>query len=279
MAYKTILLHLDRKETANARIRIAARLALAEDAHLLGVAMVGVSTLTFREARISEKDPALAAHLKFLFERAEGFVENFIHEAKMAGVPSYEGRVVDEEAGYGVSMLARYSDLVVIGQTNLKEEAPLVQPDFPEFVLINSGRPVLMIPHSYKTDTMGFRALVAWNASKESRRALTDAIPLLKRADLVDVAAFNMETEPDMRDDGTLTDLAVFLARHGVKVNILKPQQTKTVGAALLETAEQRKADLLVLGGYGHTRFRQMLLGGVTRTVLSNATLPVLMSH
>ncbi len=279
MAYKTILVHLDQKERASNRIRIAANLAKAEEAYLIGAAMIGISTLTFREARISEKDPALASHLKFLAERAEGFVEDFIQQVEGMGVLSYEGRVVDGEAGYGISMQARYSDLVVIGQTNLNEESPIVQPDFPEFVVINTGRPVLLIPSAYEKDTVGSRVLVAWNASKEARRAVTDAIPLLRRAEVVDVVMFNVETEPDMRDESSVTDLAVYLARHGVNVHILKRQQARNIGQALLDIATERGSDLLVLGGYGHTRFRQFLLGGVTRTILGESPLPVLMSH
>lgn len=279
MAYKTILVHLDQKERAANRIRIAASLARAQEAYLIGAAMIGISTLTFREARISEKDPALASHLKFLAGRAEGFVEDFIREVEAMGVISYEGRVVDGEAGYGISMQARYSDLVVIGQTNLNEESPIVQPDFPEFVVINTGRPVLLIPQGYEKETVGSRVLVAWNASKEARRAVTDAIPLLRRAEVVDVVMFNVETEPDMRDESSVTDLAVYLARHGVNVHILKRQQAKNIGQALLDIAAERKSDLLVLGGYGHTRFRQFLLGGVTRTILGESPLPVLMSH
>lgn len=195
------------------------------------------------------------------------------------GVLSYEGRVVDGEAGYGISMQARYSDLVVIGQTDLNEEAPIVQPDFPEFVIINTGRPVLIVPRSYEKETVGSRVLIAWNATREVRRAVTDAIPLLRLADVVEVVMFNVNTEPDMRDEGSVTDLAVYLARHGVNVHILKPQQAKNIGQALLETGADRGSDLLVLGGYGHTRFRQFLLGGVTRTILNESPLPVLMSH
>ncbi len=279
MSYKTILVHLDQKERAANRIRIAANLAKIEDAHLVGAAMIGISTLTFREARISEKDPALASHLKFLTDRAQGFVDDFVQEVGSMGVLSYEGRVVDGESGYGISLQARYSDLVVIGQTNLNEEAPIVQPDFPECVIIHTGRPVLLIPPSYEKETVGSRVLISWNAAKEVRRAVTDAIPLLRRAEVVDVVMFNMESEPDMREENSVTDLAVFLSRHGVNVHVLQPRQARNIGQALLEIAAERGTDLLVLGGYGHTRFRQFLLGGVTRTILTETTVPVLMSH
>lgn len=279
MAYKTILVHLDKKEKALNRIRIAGNLAKAENACLVGAAMIGLSTLTFREASIDERDPALASHLKFLAGRAEGFVKEFEQEMQAMGVLSYEGRVVDDEAGYGISMQARYSDLVVIGRSSPDEVMPHAPKAFPEFVVLHAGRPVLLVPSRYEKETVGSRVLIAWNASKEVRRAVSDAIPFLKRADVVEVAMFNVDAESDMRDEGSVTDLAVYLARHDVNVNILQPRQARHIGQALMEVVAERQSDLLVLGGYGQTRFREFLLGGVTRTVLSDAAIPVLMSH
>ncbi len=279
MAYKTILVHLDRKEKAVNRIRIAANLAKSQDAYLIGAAMVGISTLSFREANIDQKDPALAAHLRFLTERAQGFVNDFNHEVENLGVLAYEGRIVDEEASYGISIQARYADLVVIGLTDYEDKSSTVQSDFPESVLIHAGRPTLMIPPKWQKETVGSNILISWNASKEVRRAVTDAIPILKQAEVVDVAMFNVESEPDMHDDASVRDLAVYLARHGVTVHVLQPKNVKNVGEALLDIAAERGNDLLVMGGYGSTRFRQFLLGGVTRTILGEATIPVLMSH
>ena len=279
MAYKTILVHLDRMDRAENRIRIAINLAMAEDACLVGVSVIGVSTKSFYDARIYEKDPALASHLSFLEDRARGFTEAFIEKAKAVENLSYEGRVIDGEANYSISIQARFSDLVVLGRANLEEEAPLVQPDFPEFVLMNAGRPVLIIPPDYEKESVGSKVLVAWNATSEARRAVTDSIPLLKRADVVEVAMFNIDVEPEMRDQNAISDFATFLSRHGVNAHMLEPQQARHVGQALLSLAEKRGSDLLVLGGYGHTRFRQFLLGGVTRTILTDTKVPVLMSH
>ncbi|MDR1310777.1 MAG: universal stress protein [Burkholderiaceae bacterium] len=279
MAYKTILLHLSASANAVQRIRIAARLAIASQATLIGAAMIGVSTQTFRDARIGEKDPALAGHLRFLSNRAGELVNQFHDEVRTAGVLLYEGRVVDGEAVAGICLQARYSDLVIVGLTDSNEKSPSVPPDFPEAVLLHAGRPVLFIPPSCNKEQVGARVLVAWNASKEARRAVTDAIPLLRGAEVVDVAVFNPETEPDMRDEMPNRDFAVYLSRHGVNVNLLQPQQTRDIGRAVLDTARERGADLLVLGGYGHTRFRELLMGGVTRTVLHESDVPILMSH
>ena len=132
MSYKTILVHLDRESHAKERIRIACQMAIAEDAFLIGAAMVGVSTLTFQQAHIDEKDPVIASHLRFLHDRAGAFVKEFEEQAKKMGVPSFEGRIVDGEANQGISLLSRFADLVVIGQTDLHETSPVVAPDFPD---------------------------------------------------------------------------------------------------------------------------------------------------
>ena len=279
MSYKTILVHLDKKSVAERRVRIAANLAIAEGACLVGVAMIGISTLTFQQAHIDEKDPVLASHLKFLHERAARFVGEFETEVKRMDVPSYEGRIVDGEANQGISLLGRVADLVVIGRTNLEEKSPIVAPDFPEYVMMNSGRPVLIIPPGYEKDIVGQRVMICWNASRESIRAVADAIPLLRKAELVQVVMYNIDNEPDVNAELAGSDIALYLARHGINVEVLPPQKSKHIGTALLELGRRQSTDLLVMGGYGHTRFREFLLGGVTRTVLEESDIPVLMSH
>lgn len=279
MSYKSILVHLDKETIAQRRVRIAANLAIAEEAYLLGVAMIGISTQIFHQAQIDEKDPVLASHLKFLHDRAARFVREFETEAKRMGVSSYEGRVVDGEANQGVSLLARVADLVVIGRTNLNEKSPTVALDFPEYVMMNAGRPVLIIPPEYDRDVVGKRVMLCWNASRESIRAVADAIPILRRADLVQIVMYNIDDEPDVNAELAGSDIALYLARHGINVEVLPPQKSKRIGEALLTFAREQATDLLVMGGYGHTRFREFLLGGVTRTVLAESDIPVLMSH
>lgn len=278
MSYKTILVHLDRESHAKERIRIACQMAIAQDAFLIGAAMVGVSTLTFQQAHIDEKDPVIASHLRFLHDRAGTFVKEFEEQAKKMGVPSFEGRIVDGEANQGISLLSRFADLVVIGQTDLHETSPVVAPDFPEYVMMNAGRPVLIVPSSFGKE-VGKRVMICWNASREATRAVADTIPVLRRADVVQIAMFNIDKEPDVNAEHAGHDLAVYLARHGINVEVLPPQVDKNIGSAVLALAQEQSCDLLVMGGYGHTRFREFLLGGVTRTVLGDATMPVLMSH
>ena len=217
--------------------------------------------------------------MKYLRYKAGQFVEEFKEDVKSTGLEAYEGRVVDGDASSGVSLLARISDLVVIGRTNLDDTGASVTPDFPEFVMMNSGRPVLIIPPDYPKETVGQKAMICWNASRESIRAVADALPLLAKAELVQVVMFNVEDEADMDATAGGNDIAAYLKRHGVKVEVMPPQQSRDIGKSLLALAEEQGTDLLVMGGYGHTRFREFLLGGVTRTILESTKVPVLMSH
>lgn len=279
MPYKTILVHLDETARCQERVRIAAQIANAHEAHLIGAAMIGVSTYSFQSSEISQHDPNLIRHLEFLRARAARAVDLFEQSMCKAGVNSFEGRVVDGEAGEGMSLQARYCDLVVIGQTDLDEKASVVAPDFPEYMVLHAGRPVLVIPRKGEFADVGRRTLISWDASRGATRSVTDAIPLLRSADIVQLAVFNADARTEEHGERPGDDVALYLARHGINIEVLQHQTSSDVGSALLALAEELSSDLIVMGGYGHSRFRQMLLGGVTRTVLSQMKVPVMMSH
>lgn len=176
-------------------------------------------------------------------------------------------------------MQARYCDLIVVGQHDPREPSPVVMPDFPQYVVLNSGRPVLITPYAGRYETIGNRVLIGWDGSMAATRAVTSALPLLRRAQLVEVAAINAGAQSNGQPPTPGSELAVYLARHQVKVDVLLQESAHDAGSALLSLAAERNSDLLVMGGYGHSRFREILLGGVTRTVLESMMLPVLMSH
>jgi nucleotide-binding universal stress UspA family protein len=169
----------------------------------------------------------------------------------------------------------------VIGQNDPNESLPGVRADFPEYVVMNSGRPVLIIPYAGRFHNVGRRVLIAWDASVEATRAITTAIPLLKRADHVELAVFNPTVGLEAHGERPGADIALYLARHGVKVEVSEEKTAAgmDVGNALLSHAADIGADLMVMGGYGHSRFREVLLGGVTDTVLKSMTVPTLMAH
>lgn len=279
MPYKTVLVHVDESRHASERIKIAAAIAMAENAHLIGTAMTGASRYLAQARMLAELDPNVKAQLDFLHARAMRGLDDFDATAQKLGLTSFEKRLVDDEAGGGICLQARYADLVVIGQNDPNELSPVVMPDFPEYVVLYSGRPVLLVPYSGHFEGIGKHVLVAWDASMPATRAVTSAIPLLRRAQTVQVVVFNPHARPQAHGSVPGSDIALYLARHDVKVEVLQRQAEHEIGVALQALVSELQADLLVMGGYGHARFREILLGGVTSTVLDSMRVPVLMAH
>lgn len=279
MSYKTILVHLDDSQRAAERLKIAAGIAADENAHLIGAAMTGISKLLAHGSVLNSKDPHLARHIESARQRAVNALVSFDTVAQNAGVRSFEKRVVEDETGGGVCLQSRYADLVVIGQTNPDEPSSFESAEFPEYVLTNSGRPVLFIPYVGQFETVGKRVLISWDASREATRAVTDAIPLLRRAEIVQVVVFNTNAKSGTHGEQPGADISLYLARHGVNVEASHQRTELDIGNALLSLASDFNADMIVMGGYGHSRFRQMVLGGVTRTILETMTVPIFMAH
>jgi nucleotide-binding universal stress UspA family protein len=144
---------------------------------------------------------------------------------------------------------------------------------------LNSGRPVLLAPYAGQFPTLGERPLIAWNGSVEAVRAVSAAIPLLRRAANTTVAVFNPGAGTGIHGEEPGADIALYLSRHGVKVDVMQEKTDAEAGEALLSLAANLNSSLLVVGCYGTSRFREILLGGATRTVLESMTIPVLMSH
>lgn len=278
MSYKTILVHVDESSHAGERSKIAAAIAMTQKAHLIGTAVTGASRYLVQARMLAELDPNLRTHLDFLRQRARRGLEDFEAAVLKLGWSSFEKRLVDDEAGGGICLQARYADLVVIGQHDPNEISPVTMPDFPQYVVLNSGRPVLLVPYAGRFDNIGRRVLIAWNASMEATRAVASAMPLLKRAQMVEVIVFNPRTHAQAYGPQPGADMALFLARHDIKAEVLQ-RDADQVGEALLSLAGDLGSDLIIMGGYGHNRFREILLGGVTRTMLASMTVPVLMSH
>lgn len=279
MSYKTILVHVDQSKHAPSRIRIAADIAVKENAHLIGAAMTGLSRYLYEENAINMNRAVLANHVESLNQRAEEALVQFDKIAAQAGVQSVERRLVKDDDHGGLTLQARYSDLVVLGQTDADEPSARMTSDLPEYVVLNSGRPVLIVPYAGNFKGIGEQVLVAWDGRMEAIRAVANAIPVLRRAKRVVIALFNPSTGADEHGEQPGADVALYLARHGVNVEVMPQTTPIDVGNALLSLAADLNSELIVMGGYGHTRFREVLLGGVTRTVLASMTVPVMMSH
>lgn len=282
MRLKDILVQLDASEQSKTRLSLAASLARRHGAHLTGLhvvdailpimplaspgggaAMVGPLLETLRDQALAEAARVEAAFQEHL--RREG----------VAG----EWRLVEGLAPAEMALHARYADLVVLGQAD-PEGVQASANAVIEAVLFASGRPVLLVPYAGRFDSLGERVLVGWNATREATRALHDALPLLAEARSVTVLSVNPVPGLDAHGEEPGADIARHLARHGLTVTV-EQVTAPELGAenVLLNRAAEIPADLLVIGAYGHSRLREMMLGGVTRSLLRQMTVPVLLSH
>jgi nucleotide-binding universal stress UspA family protein len=285
VSYKTVLVHVDEGAAVARRVALAAAIAGADAGHLVGVALTGVSRFLYQNPAGADPDPNLALHLSFLHQQAGRALAGFEAQAEALGVDSFEARVADDEAGGGISLLARYADLVVIGQIDPEQPSKSVMADFPAYVVIHCGKPVLIVPHA----EAGWRAapprriLIGWDGGKQAGRAVSAALPLLRRAEAIHIAVFDAAADAAAPDAQQGAELARYLARHGIAPSVqwreAAPPRPGALGTALLARARALDCDLLVIGAYGHSRFRESILGGVSRTVLREMTLPVLMAH
>ncbi|MEB0136614.1 universal stress protein [Actimicrobium sp. CCC2.4] len=279
MSYKTILIHLDESPNIDSRIDLAAQLANTHEAHLIGLATTGVSRYFYESMATGAGDAGIGPYLETLREQARGRLQHFEDKVRRLGVSSYEKHLADDEAESCLAMRARYCDLVILGQYDPEGTIPSIYADLPEYVTLNGGCPVLIIPYIGTYPLKPGHILIAWDGGQEAAKAVRNALPFLQAAKSVEVAVFNAQQRPDSHGEEPGADIALYLTRHHVKANVRQEQSEIPVGEALLSLAADLNADLLVMGCYGHSRFREVLMGGVSRTILDSITLPVLMSH
>lgn len=277
MAYKTILVHLDQSERVGVRLEVGLRLARAFGAHLVGLHALSVTPVP--GYLVAEAGKAiLDRQHEIAVEGQRQARERFDRAVQASTVTSVEWRASEEDAARIVPVHARYADLVVAGQPESVETSG-VERDFVERVFLTSGRPVLILPHSGPVEMSVDHALVAWNASREATRAVTDALPLLQAAKRVDVVSFNPRRQ---EGHGAIpgADIGLWLARHGVSVRVSEEHaEDVDVGNQLLSRAADLGSNFIVMGGYGHSRVVELVMGGATRTILHSMTVPVLMAH
>lgn len=200
--------------------------------------------------------------------------------ALQAGMSRLQWAELTREQGLiGFTRAAMVADLVVLGQHDPKLGAAQDVPaDFVEWTLNDSGRPVLVVPYTAQAVAPMRVALVAWKPCREAARALGASLPLLQQADEVHVAMWNDSQTPRTPTDAG--PLQAYLQRHGIDAQLHQHgPASRELGDHLLSLAADLDAGLLVMGCYGHARIREWVTGGVTRTVMSSMTLPVLMSH
>lgn len=276
MSYKTILVHIDPGQHNERRLEAAIRLARRYDACLVGLyAFSPYSPPGYVMAQMGPKVRELQEKAAAeLMARTEGA---FRKQTSTAGFDNIEWHAVYDDPVHAMSSRAKYADLVVISQSDATDDSE-ADADFPERLVLSVGRPVLILPNCGSFPSIGKRILVAWNASQEATRAVSNAIPLLKTADSIYVMAVHSRTNKS--DNLSSENLVRYLGRLGVHAEAKDDYGVDIdVGNELLSRSSDLSADLIVMGCYGHSRLREWALGGATRTMLESMTVPVLMSH
>lgn len=277
MAIKDMLVLVDQTKSDSPTARVAVDLARRAGAHLTGVSLA-IDPMV--PAMVTAPVPVeFAEHARIeALDAAKEAAGTFATAARLAGIPS-ETRVIEVlMGGAPETFLAqcRLTDLVVIGQDDPDKPEPL-RDMILEAALMEGGAPLLVVPYILRDPLKLNRVMIAWDGSKTAARAVRAALPVLSLAGKVGVVmiggALEQPGEPG-------ADVATWLARHGISVEIQHvPAPETSVADALLNHASDNGYDLIVMGGYGHSRMREFLFGGATRDILSTMTVPVIMVH
>ncbi len=259
MAYKEIIVYLDPSTDTDNRLKLAVALAESHGARLIGVDACS--------------DAAYEGEWR---DRALGLEELFESTIETAGLRGVYRSADQWTKGTGHSY-AHYADLIIAPQPEF-ETKNLITAGIPEGVLVAAGVPVLLLPYGWKLRSAIESIVIAWKASREATRAVHDAMPFLIKAQKVTVFTF----APDSGVFGKEPDLLVsHLREHGVSANASSWSDTGEISAvdALFAFLDAEDTDLMVAGAYGHSRLMEGLFGGISRDLVRQPSLPILMSH
>lgn len=278
MGYKTILVHCDAGKTSAVRIGVALDLAARFGAHVIGAYV----RPRFEAPIFSDGSLAVDA-LYQNYERSvkadEQAAESQFKSGTAGKGTTMEWRTADGYADEALARLAHGADLVVVGQRDPDGSTLGSLPDLPERLALASARPLLVVPYIGVSSVPGGKVLLCWNGRREAARAAAGALPLLEKAESVSVLTIGSANEDDERADA-LDEFMGWLTRHGVKAAPVHDSAADSdIGDIILSRAADSSVDLIVMGLYGHSRTREMVMGGASRTVLSSMTVPVLVAH
>ncbi len=280
MSCKTILVYLNDISRAERLLGVAAALAQKHKAHLVGLAVVPpyVVTPAFDPASVST---TIDAH-RVAYQTDMAKLKAIFNEAGRRQELSCEWQEADAQFGTAAAVVleyARSADLVVMSQDNASWGYSTFL-EASDRIVMEAGRPVLVVPNNGRAVMPAKRALIAWNGRREAARAAFDAIPLLPHGAEVTVLWVDTSSDPVMAAEAPGADLCTTLARHGFKCEAAIAHAPRGDAAeAILREASARGADLIVMGAYGHSRFREFILGGASRDILARMDRPILMSH
>ena len=277
MSYQSILVHVDDSERVVVRLGAAARLARSFDAELIGAYTVPTAVVTPSMSAVIP-DSIISQRMHDMGEAQNAAEALFRAAASRARVATVEWRAPVGEPIPTLIEHARCTDLVVVGPRDPDDPQGDFDNDLVNGVLLQSGRPVMVVPYTAAPQNIGGTVIVAWNGSRQSARAVADAMPLLARAEKV----YLLSIAKGSGDDGAHPDQRVlaWLRYHGIEPVARHYRMPEVdVGELILSQTADLGADLIVMGGYSRSRLQEMVLGGVTRLMLEKMTVPVVMAH
>lgn len=285
MSYKTIVVHIDDHAESVPRIRLAVELAKASKARLVGLAAMPRPQMPAGIEGMAMTANVLALQDKSNKDRLAGAQRLFEQTVRESGIEvEYHGVVADVAGAMNGEM--RYADLGVVGQRDPEQAMSESYASLPEAVAMESRRPLVVVPHIGYSQPIGRKVLLAWNDSPEAIRAATEAMPLLQSAEKVTVLVIDGYKRETASGDAGVPDhppgsrAAGWLARHGVNVELVNDVSDGTdVGNVILSRVSDLDIDLVVMGIYGHSKLRETLFGGASRTMLGHMTVPTLIAH
>jgi nucleotide-binding universal stress UspA family protein len=277
MSYKTILVHCDAGRSTPVRLEIAFDLAQRFEAHVIGLHV----RQAFQAPAFTDAGPAMDSLYKTYettVKADEAIATAAFREAAGSKGVSREWRVTDGYVDEIMRAEARTADLVIVGQDEPDSPPTATPADLAEDVAMAGECPVLIVPHIGVAKPPGKTVMLCWNTSREAKRAATGALPLLAMADKTIVLI--IDPKPGVGNEEPGADVASWLARHGVKVTVQRDTAADSdVGGVILSRAADHDVDLIVMGIYGHSRMRELVLGGASRTLLASMTAPLLVAH
>lgn len=277
--YRRITVHLDHGFDCTRRTALALGLAKRHKAELVGVyASSAPPQYYYGESVMMSRTLNI---MKNLQAQNRGAVQNaFLEAAAAADVPAVV-RAGESSPSATVALHGRASDLIIVSQQNRDDVEAAHENEFVEQTLLTAGRPVMVLPSSGEFPVVGDRVILCWDGSREAARALADAAPLLQGASHVVVLTMDEGAATRNVESIPFEDLASYCVAHGIPApdHVRRDIKGVGVGSTILNAAADYSADLIVMGAYGHSKFREWAMGGATASILKSMTVPIMFSH
>jgi len=279
MSIKDIMVLCDAGEANDYRVETALLLAKIYQAHLTGVHLVPYPIIPVYGGNFPDTIPYISAdQLEQSKNTANRLRDNFKKKATNLGIHCEWKEIDGVDVRYIIDN-ARYTDVVIVPQGYSRYGEDNTQ-KIDAYLSVHLGRPLIITPDLKKVFTLPKKVIIAWDESHEAARAVHDALPFLQYAEQIQIISVAANTKQEKQYMIFDDDLRKHLSHHGINVEVVSlDPSSKGTGKTILEGALEFNADLIVMGAYGHSRLKEIVLGGATRYLLKNTTIPLFLSH